>query len=159
MTVIFNPKNTKMKTITLLFCLLGICFTSVAQDLAYKPINPAFGGDTFNYNWLLSSAQAQNDYKEDKATGFEQKSDLQRFKENLNNQLLNKLSNSLFEDQFGTGTGTGIGTGNGTGGGIKPGSYVFGTLSVDVYPSNLGLVVDILDIETGEQTQVIVPGN
>lgn len=148
-----------MKTITLLFCLLGICFTSVAQDLAYKPINPAFGGDTFNYNWLLSSAQAQNDYKEDKATGFEQKSDLQRFKENLNNQLLNKLSNSLFEDQFGTGTGTGIGTGNGTGGGIKPGSYVFGTLSVDVYPSNLGLVVDILDIETGEQTQVIVPGN
>jgi hypothetical protein len=26
---------------------------------------------------------------------------VERFKENLNNQLLNKLSNSLFEDQFG----------------------------------------------------------
>ena len=58
------------------------------------------------------------------------------------------------------GPGPGRGTGTGTGGNtLAPGTYNFGTLSVDVYPSNLGLTVDILDIETGEQTQVIIPGS
>jgi curli production assembly/transport component CsgF len=56
------------------------------------------------------------------------------------------VSNSLFQKQFGDK-------------GITEGSYVFGSLSVDIYPSNLGLVVDILDTETGEQTQVIIPNN
>lgn len=155
-----------MKTIAFFVCVFGFSTVSVAQDLAYKPINPAFGGDTFNYPWLLSSAQAQNDYKEDPTSGFKQQTDLERFKSTLNNQLLNRLSNSLFQDQFGgtgtgtgkgTGTGTGGGTGTGTGGGLSPGTYVFGTLSVDIYNSNLGMVVDILDTETGEQTQVIIP--
>lgn len=149
-----------MKTLALLVCLAGFSAVSNAQDLAYKPINPAFsGGDTFNYQWLLSSAQAQNDFKEDPTSGYKQQTDLERFKSTLNNQLLNRISNSLFDDQFGspTGSGTGTGTGTGTGGGLKPGTYVFGTLSVDIYNSNLGMVVDILDIDTGEQTQVIIP--
>ena len=135
-----------MKILYLITCLFGYIIGSNAQDLVYKPINPSFGGDTFNYQWLLSSADAQNDFKEKPTTGFEQKTQLQLFKENLNNQLLNQVSNSLFQKQFGTG-------------GISPGSHVFGSLSVDIYPSNLGLVVDILDTSTGEQTQVIVPGS
>jgi curli production assembly/transport component CsgF len=145
-----------MKIIVSIICVFSFCTISTAQDLAYKPINPAFGGDTFNYQWLLSSADAQNKYKEDPTAGYKQPTDLERFKSNLNNQLLNKISNSLFGDQFGSGTG-GTGTG-GTGEGLTPGTYVFGTMSVDIYPSNLGLVVDILDTDTGEQTQVIIPG-
>lgn len=135
-----------MRTLLLMALLFGVFMNSNAQDLVYKPKNPAFGGDTFNYQWLLSSADTQNDFKEDSRTGFEQKSELERFKENLNNQLLNKISNSLFEDQFGDK-------------GIAEGSYVFGSLAVDIYPSNLGLVVDILDTDTGEQTQIFIPGN
>jgi curli production assembly/transport component CsgF len=135
-----------MKPYLFFICLLGFCININAQALVYKPMNPNFGGDTFGYQQLLSSADAQNDFKEDTQTGMQQKTQLERFKENLNNQLLNKISNSLFEDQFG-------------GSGISTGTYNFGTLSVDVYPSNLGLTVDILDIETGEQTQVIVPGS
>ena len=135
-----------MRTLLLMALLLGVFINSNAQDLVYKPKNPAFGGDTFNYQWLLSSADTQNDFKEDSKTGFEQKTDLERFKENLNNQLLNKISNSLFENQFGDK-------------GIAEGSYVFGSLAVDIYPSNLGLVVDILDTDTGEQTQIFIPGN
>jgi curli production assembly/transport component CsgF len=135
-----------MKIIILLACLLVNSLVSNAQDLVYKPINPAFGGDTFNYQWLLSSAEAQNKFKEDTSVGLEQQTELERFKDNLNNQLLNQVSNSLFQKQFGDK-------------GISEGSYVFGSLSVDIYPSNLGLVVDILDTETGEQTQVIIPNN
>jgi curli production assembly/transport component CsgF len=135
-----------MKSYLVLICMLGFFFNANAQALIYKPLNPNFGGDTFGYQMLLSSADAQNDFKEDTGNSFKQPSQLERFKENLNNQLLNKISNSLFEDQFGSN-------------GISTGTYNFGTLSVDVYPSNLGLTVDILDIETGEQTQVIVPGS
>lgn len=135
-----------MRTLLLMVLLLGVSSNSNAQDLVYKPKNPAFGGDTFNYQWLLSSADTQNDFKEDSRTGYEQQTELERFKANLNNQLLNKISNSLFENQFGDK-------------GITEGSYVFGSLAVDIYPSNLGLVVDILDTDTGEQTQIIIPGN
>lgn len=134
-----------MKHLFLIVITVGFCFSLNAQALVYKPINPAFGGDTFNYQWLLSSAEAQNKFKDPDATAnLTQQTAAQRFKENLNNQLLNQISNSLFQKQFGTS-------------GLSQGTYTFGTLSVDIYPSNLGLVVDILDTETGEQTQVIVP--
>ena len=150
-----------MKTyVTLLVCFF-VGF-SLAQDLTYKPKNPAFGGDTFNYQWMLSSAEAQNLLKDPEAEkGFRQKSELERFKDNLNSQLLSYLSRELFNNQFGTGTnGSGTGTGGtGTAGSLQNGVYTFGSLSVEIYSSNLGLVINILDILTGEETQVIIPGN
>lgn len=115
------------------------------QDLVYKAKNPAFGGDTFNYQWMLNSAEAQNFYKED-VEPKKEKTELERFTENLNNQLLNQISRSLFEQQFGEN-------------GISEGVYNFGSLSVEIFESNLGLVVSILDTSTGEQTQVIIPNN
>lgn len=135
-----------MKLLFLFFLSIGFTLSIQSQSLVYKPINPAFGGDTFNYQWLMSSAEAQNKHKEDTVDPYKQLSESDRFKENLNNQLLNKISSSLFESQFGDN-------------GISEGTYTFGSLSVDVYPSNLGLVVDILDVNTGEQTQVVVPNN
>jgi curli production assembly/transport component CsgF len=145
-----------MKTyITLFACFyIGLSF---AQNLVYKPKNPAFGGDTFNYQWMLSSAESQNLLKDpDGEDGFKQQSDLERFRDNLNSQLLSYLSRELFDNQFGTGTS---GTGDGTGSGTQNGVYTFGSLSVELYESNLGLVVNILDILTGEETQVIIPRN
>ena len=56
-----NKKTTK-KILTGLFLLL-VVFQVKAQDFVYTPKNPAFGGNTFNYQWLLSSAQAQDTYK------------------------------------------------------------------------------------------------
>ena len=150
-----------MKTyLTVLACFF-VGF-SLAQDLVYKPKNPAFGGDTFNYQWMLSSAEAQNLLKDPEAEkGFRQKSELERFKDNLNSQLLSYLSRELFNNQFGTGTnGSGTGTGGtGTAGSLQNGVYTFGSLSVEIYSSNLGLVINILDILTGEEIQVIIPGN
>ena len=144
-----------MKTyLTVLACFF-VGF-SLAQDLVYKPKNPAFGGDTFNYQWMMSSAEAQNLLKDpDAEKGFGQKSELERFKDNLNSQLLSYLSRELFNNEFGTGT-DGAG---GIGSNFENGVYTFGSLSVEIYSSNLGLVVNILDILTGEETQVIIPGN
>ncbi len=117
---------------------------SVGQDLVYTPKNPAFGGDTFNYQWLLSAAEAQNKLTDDKDASRDQRSDVERFTENLNNQLLNRISRTLFNEQFGEN-------------GLTEGTFNFGTLFVEIFPSGEGLVINILDTSTGDQSQVIIP--
>ncbi|WP_433829119.1 curli production assembly/transport component CsgF [Flavobacterium anhuiense] len=129
--------------LTIIVCLFFSVCTN-AQALVYKPVNPAFGGDTFNYQWLLSSAESQNKQKDKTAATTKEQTDLEKFKANLNAQLLSQISGSLYRQQFGTD-------------GIKEGSYTFGTYSVDVFPSTEGLTLNILDTNTGEQTQVIIP--
>ncbi|MBQ0733498.1 curli production assembly/transport component CsgF [Aquimarina celericrescens] len=134
-----------MKSILIpLFFTFSICTFSFGQDLVYRPVNPAFGGDTFNYQWLLSSAEAQNTFTDDEDAGRNQQSDLERFTENLNNQLLNQISRSLFNEQFGQD-------------GLTEGTFSFGTLFIEIFPSGEGLVINILDTSTGDQSQVIIP--
>lgn len=133
-----------MKKILLLL-FLASSSVSFAQQFSYQPVNPAFGGDTFNYNWLLSSATAQNQITAP-ANAREQQSDLDRFGENLNRQILSQLSRSLLQQQLG-----------GIGDITEEGTFTFGTLTVEVFESGEGLVINILDTSNGEQTQVVVP--
>ena len=53
-----------MKTLIIILTFIAGIFYGKSQQLVYKPVNPAFGGDTFNYQWLLSSAEAQNKQKD-----------------------------------------------------------------------------------------------
>jgi len=127
----------------LFFLFLSInCFS---QQFTYQPKNPAFGGDTFNYNWLLSSATAQNSFTAPRSAA-EQQTELQRFGENLNRQILSQISRALLQQQI-----------DGIGNFDREGIFTFGTLNVEVFETNEGLVINILDTATGEQTQVIVP--
>jgi curli production assembly/transport component CsgF len=127
----------------LFLCMFLFSNIILAQDMVYKPINPAFGGDTFNYQWLLSSAEAQNQIKE-KGAETKELSELERFKQNLNSQILSRISSLALNLQFGSE-------------GLKPGSYVFGNLAVDVTTTLEGLSVKILNTSTGEQTIVLIP--
>jgi curli production assembly/transport component CsgF len=133
----------KLKIFILFFF---ITTTSViAQQFSYKPTNPAFGGDTFNYNWLLSSATSQNGFKEPTAARTTQ-SALDRFGETLNQQVLSQISRSLLAQQL-----------ESVGNFSQEGSFTFGSLNVEIFDSNEGLVINILDTSNGEETQVIVP--
>lgn len=132
-----------MKKLLLLVSLLFSC-NMISQSLVYTPKNPAFGGNPYNSQWLLASAQAQNSFKDPNTNGREQMSELDRFTQSLNSQLLGQVSRRLFTEQFGSGD-------------LKPGGYTFGSLAVDIYPSSEGLVINILDTNTGEQTQIIIP--
>lgn len=127
----------------LFFSFFFFCLTSQAQQLVYTPKNPNFGGETFNYQWLLSSAEAQNSFKDPEGEKG-QLSELDRFKESLNTQMLGNITRSMFTEQFGED-------------GLSPGSYVYGNLALDIYDSNEGLVINILDTNTGETTQIIIP--
>lgn len=128
-----------------IFAFLGFS-ESNAQQFVYRPINPFFGGDTFNYQFLLQSAQAQNSFTGVDTNDRNQLSELERFSENLNDQLLSQISRTLLTQQFGTE------------GELRPGTFSFGSLLVEIFDSAEGLVIDILDTNNGDQTQVIIPG-
>jgi len=135
-----------MKTRHLILLLLLFSFVSLeAQEIVYKPINPSFlGGNPFNAAWLLSNAEAQNKFKEESSTGMDDQSDLEKFTESLNRQLLNQLSRDLFQQEYGDS-------------GLTIGTYTFGSLVVEITPTTGGLAIDIFDTLTGEQTQIIIP--
>jgi curli production assembly/transport component CsgF len=131
-----------MKQLSLLFVFLAFGYTAYAQQLIYTPKNPNFGGNTFNYQWLLSSANAQNSFTADNTFGND-RSELQNFQESLNRQLLGQLTRSVFNSELGDG--------------LQPGTFNIGELLLEVFESGEGLVINILDTTTGEQTQIIVP--
>jgi len=133
-----------MKYLIFLILILFGCMVS-AQQLTYKPLNPAFGGETFNYQWMLSSASAQNGFTAPGRSQQEQ-SDLDRFGETLNSQILSQISRRLLQQQI-----------EGIGDLTQPGTFSFGSLEIEVFESNEGLIINILDTSNGEQTQVIVP--
>lgn len=141
-----SPANdTCMKKLTLLL-LLFPTFSVVAQSLVYRPVNPAFGGDTFNYNWLLASAQAQDKSKDPAAaatSASRERDALENFQSTLNSQLLGALARNLYSNQFGED-------------GLQEGVYKFGELTVDISPGSTGLIIRISDGKGGE-TNLTVP--
>lgn len=139
---------TKPITLLSLFVLiLGILPKVVhAQQLVYKPINPAFGGDTFNYQWLIQSAEQQNKFTDpalDIAANAQ--SELDAFSAGLNRQILSQLQRELLRLNVSLESG------------LQPGTFTIGSLEVEILESLDGLVLTILDTNTGDQTQVIVP--
>ncbi len=131
-----------MKRILFLFLFLGLSGYTYSQQLVYTPKNPNFGGNTFNYQWLLSSANAQNSFTANSSFDND-RSELQDFQESLNRQLLGQLTRSVFNSELGDG--------------LQPGTFNIGELLLEVFESGEGLVINILDTTTGEQTQIIVP--
>ena len=135
-----------------LFFLFSILFFGQilsGQDLTYKPKNPAYGGDTFNYQWLLSGAQAQDTYKDPSSTGpfstsGSSTTSLDDFKNSLNRLLLSQISQQLITSQFGEN-------------GLKPGSYTVGNFNINVGSATEGVLIDITDLATGQTTQIIIP--
>ncbi|WP_415326025.1 curli production assembly/transport component CsgF [Chryseobacterium sp. MMS23-Vi53] len=135
-----------MKTFLIMLSFISGIFLGYSQQFVYKPINPAFGGDTFNYQWLLSSANAQNQFDDKNSVSnlLDNLNSLDSFSQSLNRQVLSELSRKLFEDQFGEGD-------------IKPGNYLFGSLYLQITSTAQGLLINILDTSNGDQSEVIIP--
>jgi len=133
-----------LKKLLLLSAFLLGAIVLKAQDFVYTPVNPAFGGNPYNYSWLLSSANSQNriqDPSEDDQFGSDPLSD---FQTKLNNQILNELSRQLVDTYFGED-------------GIEEGSYEMGTYQIDIFTDGNGLNVNIYDWSSGGETTVVVP--
>lgn len=137
----------KLKVLFIIFLVFTGVYSSYSQQFVYRPVNPNFGGDTFNYQFLLQSAQSQNSFTAPARQNQNPQTDLELFTENLNSQLLSQISRSLLIQQFGDN------------GDLEPGTFTFGSLVVEVFESSEGLVIDILNTGNGDQTQIVVPNN
>ena len=116
-----------------------------AQAFVYTPKNPAFGGNTFNYQWMLSGAAAQDTYKDPAAVARENapRDPVADFQSGLQRQLLSRLSRQLLDNQFGEDQ-------------LEPGTFQFGDLTVEITEGSDGLTIRIVDGQGGEST-VTVP--
>ncbi|MFN4145639.1 MAG: curli production assembly/transport component CsgF [Runella sp.] len=134
------------KTALVILLITSISYVSHSQGFVYRPVNPNFGGNTFNYAWLLSSAQAQDTFKDPNAPAPSMGrvvDPVADFATSLTRQTLSQLSRQLSQNQFGEN-------------GLEPGTYQFGDLSINITPGAEGLVVRITDGRGGE-TIVTVP--
>lgn len=143
-----------MKYHITLSILLSVVFASnilKGQDLVFEFTNPAFGGNNFNYSWMLTSAQAQDTTTDPDAEDFDfddfdrfDSSSLEGFERSLNSRIISQLSTELFDEQFGEN-------------GLEEGIYQVGSFQIEVSPGAEGISVIILDTSTGDQTSVLVP--
>ena len=118
---------------------------SKAQDFVYKPINSSFGGDQYNYNWLLNSATQQNRIEDPNADDALNKDPLDDFQDNLNRQILNQLSSQLVNSIFGDNNN------------LETGSYNLGNYQVDISEDASGVTVNVSDLTNGNFTNVVIP--
>lgn len=126
-----------------IFMFLGI-FLGKSQQLVYKAVNPNFGGDSYNYSWLLGSANSQNQFDNNSSSYNYNTSSMSSFTESLNRQVLSQLSSRLFQTSFGTG-------------GVQAGNYLLGSMYVQISDTSQGTMITILDTNTGEQSEVVIP--
>lgn len=115
-----------------------------AQQFVYQPKNPAFGGNYLNYSWLLSSAEAQKDYEQERADPFS-RDPLQDFQQSLQRQILSSLSRELIFNRFG---GLDL---------TREGRFDLGDFIVEVIPGLEGVNIRILNVLTGQESTVTVP--
>ncbi|GAA4403052.1 curli assembly protein CsgF [Nibrella viscosa] len=138
-----------MKKLFILFLFSLGAYKVQAQGLTYRPMNPAFGGNTFNYQWMLSSAQAQDTFKDPNAAknapgfGSLKRSPVDEMTESLQRQLMSRITRDLIDKQFSEG-------------GLKEGSYQFGDMQVVISNSAEGILIRVTDGKGGEST-ITVP--
>lgn len=118
------------------FAALG---SASAQELVYEPINPSFGGDSFNSAHLLAIANAQNSY--DPPTT--ETSELDRFVRSLESRLLSSLASEVTEAIFGDE-------------GQDQGTIVFGDQTIQYSRGLEGIQLTIIEAD-GSQTVITVP--
>jgi len=136
------------KTILSFLFVMALCAGVRAQSFSYTPVNPVFGGNTFNYSWLQSSATAQDRtvdpaQRRTAATTRTPNSALDNFSQSIQNQLLSRITRQLVSNQFGEGD-------------LQPGTYRFGDFQVEVANAADGVRVRIVDSRGGETT-ITVP--
>lgn len=146
-TYLYKIDKKKKLFITFTCLLLLLSVHSTAQSFVYTPKNPAFGGNSFNYQWMMSSAQAQDTYKDPKAAadkfGYTQ-DPAKDFADNLNRQILSRLSREIINRQFGESA-------------IEEGTYLLGDYQIEVGSGADGISVSIVDIVNGSTTTVTIP--
>ena len=123
--------------------LSWIGLAASAQELVYTPVNPSFGGDSFNSAHLLGVANAQNDYKdpESKTGGNTQ---VDQFLRQLQSRLLSSLAAQVNDAIFGENP-------------QDSGTITFGDQTITFVRLLDSVALTITDSTTGAVTEISIP--
>jgi curli production assembly/transport component CsgF len=114
-----------------------------AQELVYTPVNPSFGGDSFNSAHLLGIANAQNDYTDpDKETTGN--SQVDQFLRQLQSRLLSSLAAQVNDAIFGENP-------------QESGTITFGDQTITFVRLVDSVSLTITDAATGAVTEISIP--
>jgi len=116
----------------------------VAQQFVYEPKNPAFGGNPMNYQWLMSSANTQNQHEATAASRLE-RNPLADFEASLQRQVLSQLTRDIVRRQVGDDDL------------MKESRFEFGEFNIELLPGLDGVTVIISNIMTGDETSITIP--
>jgi curli production assembly/transport component CsgF len=119
---------------------LGLAGSVQATELVYTPVNPSFGGNPLNGNWLLNNAQAQNDHDDpdSRTSSASRQTALQRFTGQLESRLLSQLLTNIEEGNTGS---------------LTTDSFI-----INMIDDGGELTIVITDRATGEVSEVVVNG-
>lgn len=124
--------------------LLSNPFCLQAQDLVYTPINPAFGGMTYNYQWLLSSANAQNTHQASSGS-FYSTNPFDNFTQSLQSQILSELAQEIVQSRFGNLDLN------------QKGKYDLGSFIINIVPGLSGIDITVFNKNSGDQSTITIP--
>lgn len=128
-------------SIRIIFLVVISCFIPLIQasELVYTPVNPNFGGNPLNTSHLFAGANAINDYKAPRDDElFEQESALDRLTSSLESRLISQLLADV---------------GNGNTGQLVTDDFV-----LNIVDDSGALLIQIIDKETGETSEIQVSG-
>lgn len=134
-------------TILILF-LLSLAGNQVkAQDFVFTFTNPAFGGNPYNYSWLMESADKQNKYKGEEEADSDDLSDdpLTSFQTDLGYSIIGSLTDKIDQEIIGSNNS------------LTPGQYEVGNYNIRITERGSGLNVSITDQLTGNSTTMFIP--
>jgi len=113
-----------------------------AQDLVHQPISPTFGGNPFNSNHILGTANAQNNTSDPDALDNSTQSSI--FARQLESRLLSALSSQIVDAIFGDNP-------------QEQGTISFGGQTIEFFRSLDDVTLIIRNDESGEETRIVIP--
>lgn len=117
---------------------------AMATELVYEPINPTFGGNPLNGNFLLGKAQSEDDNEDPDIEEAEAASRINEFAESLQSRVLSVLSQRIATGLLGEE-------------GIPTGSFTIGNFDLNVVEDLTEVRVTIVDTSSGQETTVVLP--
>lgn len=119
-----------------------IASPAMGQDLVHTPISPTFGGNPFNSNHILGTANAQNKTTDPDAVNRNDQSSI--FARQLESRLLSALSSQIVDAIFGENP-------------QEQGTITFGGQTIEFFRSLDEVTLIIRDDNSGEETRIVIP--
>lgn len=126
----------------LVACIMLVAVPAAAQDITYEPVSPTFGGNPFNSQHVLGVANANNDFRDPRASSNNSQADI--FARQLQSRLLSALSSQIVDAIFGENP-------------QESGTISFGGQTINFFRSLEEVTIIIRDDATGEETRIVVP--